>query len=104
VDKIEAWPEVKSWFLKLKPKREQNREALTDQMVEAGISLCGIITVRVLPLFLQKRGKGEIAHCPFCGEAYPKNHGPVCLAARIGHPTSDPQKDAVPILAIHLPC
>ena len=78
VDKTEAWPEVKGWFLKLKPKREQNREALTDQILKAGERLFGFQEVVVQPGFLIKRSKGEIARCPACGEAYPKNHGPVC--------------------------
>jgi formylmethanofuran dehydrogenase subunit E len=78
VDKTEAWPEVKSWFLKLKPKREQSRETLTDQILKGGEALFGFQDVVVRPGLLIKRSKGEIALCPVCGEAYPKNHGPVC--------------------------
>jgi hypothetical protein len=40
----------------------------------------------------------------FAGRRIPKTTILYAGAARIGHPTSDPQKDAVPILAIHLPC
>jgi len=77
-DKTAQWPEVRSWYLKLKPKKEQDREALTDEILEAGVGLCGFQNVEVPPLFLTKQSKGEIALCPACGEAYPKNHGPVC--------------------------
>lgn len=77
-DKTAQWPEVRSWYLKLKPKKEQDREALSDQILKAGVNLFGFQDVEVLPLFLTKRSKGEIARCPVCGEAYPRNHGPVC--------------------------
>jgi formylmethanofuran dehydrogenase subunit E len=77
-DKTAQWPEVRNWYLKLKPKKEQVRKALTDQILEAGASLFGFQDVEVLPVFLTKRSKGEIALCPVCGEAYPRNHGPVC--------------------------
>jgi len=78
--KTEEWPEIRSWYLKLRPKEEQSRERLTDQILKADISLLGFQRVEVLPPFLTKRTKGEIAICPVCGEAYPKNDGPVCRA------------------------
>jgi formylmethanofuran dehydrogenase subunit E len=74
----EMWPEVRNWYLKLKPKKEQDREALNNQIVEANVDLLGFQNVNVLPRFLTKRSKGEIALCPVCGEAYPSDHGPVC--------------------------
>ncbi|MCD6305797.1 MAG: formylmethanofuran dehydrogenase subunit E family protein [Deltaproteobacteria bacterium] len=77
-EKTEEWPEVNIWHLKLRPKKEQSLEKLTDQILKAGIKLLGFQNVEVLPAFLARRAKGEIAVCPACGEAYPKNHGPVC--------------------------
>jgi len=79
-DKTAQWPEIRNWYLKLKPKKEQDREALTNQILKAGVSLCRFQDVEVLPAFLTKQGKGEIASCPVCGEAYPRNHGAVCRA------------------------
>jgi len=76
--KMELWPEVRNWYLKLKPKREQVREAVMDQIIEAGVRLFGFQDVEVVPLFLTKQSKGEIALCPVCGEAYPSDHGTVC--------------------------
>ncbi len=78
MDKTAQWPEVRNWYLKLKPKKEQDPEALRDQILKAGVTLCGFQDVEVLPGFLTKQGKGAIARCPVCGETYPKNHGPVC--------------------------
>jgi formylmethanofuran dehydrogenase subunit E len=74
----ERWPEVRNWYLKLQPKKKQDKEALNNQIVEGGVDLLGFQRVRVLPQFLTKRSKGEIALCPVCGEAYPSDHGPVC--------------------------
>jgi len=78
--KTEKWSEVRSWYLKLKAKKEQIREALTDQILEAGVTLFGFQDVEVLPVFMTKRSKGAIAICPVCGEAYPSNHGTLCRA------------------------
>lgn len=74
----EPWPEVRNWYLKLKPKKEQDRDELNRQILEAGVGLFGFQSVKVLPRFLIKQSKGEIALCPVCGEAYPRNHGAVC--------------------------
>jgi formylmethanofuran dehydrogenase subunit E len=76
--KTEEWPELRSWYLKLKAKKEQVREALTEEILHAGVKLFGFQDVEVQPPFLIKRSKGAIALCPVCGEAYPINHGPVC--------------------------
>lgn len=78
--KTDEWPEVKSWYLKLKPKKEQRREALTDQILNAGVRIFGFQEVEVRPDFMTRRSKGAIALCPVCGEAYPIGHGSVCRA------------------------
>jgi formylmethanofuran dehydrogenase subunit E len=80
--KIEAWPEIKSWFLKLKSKKEQNYELLMEQIKEAGVNICSIQHVRVAHRLLEKRRRGEIAICPQCKEAYPLADGPTCLACQ----------------------
>ncbi len=76
--KMDRWPEIKGWFLKLKPKKQQDRQALDDQILRAGSDICGFQEVQVKPLFLTKWSKGAIGLCPACGEAYPVNHGSVC--------------------------
>jgi formylmethanofuran dehydrogenase subunit E len=75
---LESWPEVKSWLLKLKPKKEQNSELLQAQIREAGHRLYGVQPVRIQSHLLKKRSKGAIASCVLCGEPYPQRDGPVC--------------------------
>ncbi|MBN2467541.1 MAG: formylmethanofuran dehydrogenase subunit E family protein, partial [Deltaproteobacteria bacterium] len=35
VDKVKAWPEIKSWYFRLKPKKEQDLGLILDQIKEA---------------------------------------------------------------------
>ena len=84
--KLENWPEIKAWFLKLKPKNEQDTELLISQIKEAGMELCGVCPIQIKPEFLKKRSKGKIAVCPSCGEAYPLQDGDVCRACQGGSP------------------
>lgn len=76
--KLDNWPEIKSWFFKLKPKAEQNTELLIAHIKEAGATLCGIHPVQIRPELLKKRKRGEITICPCCQEAYPAKDGAVC--------------------------
>lgn len=76
--KLKKWPEIKSWFFKLKPKPEQNIELLMTQIKEAGKTLCAIHAIRVRPELLKKEKRGEIVICPCCQEAYPAKDGEVC--------------------------
>lgn len=76
--RLEQWEAIKEWFLKLKPKKEQDSQALTTQILDAGNAIYGTQNVTVSPRLLVKRHKGAITLCPACGEAYPREHGPVC--------------------------
>ena len=76
--KLDAWPEIKSWFLKLKPKSEQNNAKLLCEIEEAGDSLCGSMQVRIHKRFLGHAPMSAIGVCPLCGEAYPLNDGSLC--------------------------
>jgi formylmethanofuran dehydrogenase subunit E len=80
--KLETWPEIKAWFSKLKPKKEQDSTLLIKQIKEAGGSICSIEQVRVAPRFLEKKHRGEIAVCPCCKEAYPLADGAICLGCQ----------------------
>ncbi len=77
---LEAWPKIKNWFFKLKPKKEQDHGLLMGQIRKSGTSICSIERVRVAPCFLEKKHRGKIALCPQCKEAYPLADGPVCLS------------------------
>jgi formylmethanofuran dehydrogenase subunit E len=78
--KLDAWPAIKEWLFKLKPKKLQNSKVLFEQIRNAGFELCGIQNVRVHSRFLEKRSKGSISICPICGEAYPLKDGNICRA------------------------
>jgi formylmethanofuran dehydrogenase subunit E len=81
-DKLEKWPEIKAWFLKLSPKHEQSQELLISQIKEAGVGLYGIHPIQVRSELLKKQGKGKIVICPSCKEAYPLKDGDICLACQ----------------------
>ena len=48
--KLEAWPEIKSWFFKLKPKKEQDSQLLMEQIKEAGTNICSVQQVKIVPV------------------------------------------------------
>jgi formylmethanofuran dehydrogenase subunit E len=81
-EKLEDWPEIKTWFFKLKPKTGQNQELLLYQIREAADNLCGIRPIQVQPQFLKKHVKGKIVICLSCGEPYPLQDGGICLACQ----------------------
>ena len=80
--KLEAWPEIKSWFFKLKRKQEQDYPLLIKQIEEAGAGIDSIQRVKVAPRFLEKKDRGETALCPGCKEAYPIADGAICLGCQ----------------------
>ena len=75
---LARWPEMQTWLLKSKPKREQDSVRLREEIRLAGASVCRMDEVDVQPLRVTRRSKGGIAVCPVCAEAYPANHGRVC--------------------------
>jgi formylmethanofuran dehydrogenase subunit E len=76
---LDRWAEIKNWYFKLKPKKEQDNRLLMTQIREAGPDICGIHPVKVACRFWEKRRSRGFAICPCCGEAYPADDGPVCL-------------------------
>ncbi|WP_291325202.1 FmdE family protein [Desulfovibrio sp. UCD-KL4C] len=76
--KLEEWPEIKSWFLKEKPKKDQDTERLQSEIRMAGASLCTIESVRIKTEVMSHRSKGGITICPLCGDAYPGSFGAIC--------------------------
>jgi formylmethanofuran dehydrogenase subunit E len=91
-DSLEAWPEIKTWFFKLKLKAEQDTVELINQIRSAGHRIYNVQRVRVHPDFLKKAHLGEKGICPQCGESYPLKHGALCLGCRGDAPfeTLDP--------------
>lgn len=85
-EKLKGWPEINTWFFKLKPKKEQDPIILRDRIIDAGPDILTVQHVTVDSAFLGKKGKGVIGTCPSCGEAYPAKDGTVCLACQGGSP------------------
>jgi len=80
--KLDAWPEIKSWFMKLKPKREQDTERLFAEIEAAGPNICSVAPVTVAPKYLGHGHMSAILVCPVCREAYPGSDGAICRACQ----------------------
>ncbi len=91
--KLDAWPEVKSWFYKLKPKKEQDTEKLQDEIRRAGASFCSLETIQMKPEVMGHRSKGGITTCPLCGDAYPGSFGAICRACQGEGPYLERESD-----------
>jgi formylmethanofuran dehydrogenase subunit E len=80
--KQSRWEDVADWYLKRKPKPEQNSERILKQIRAAGDRMVAVEPVLVQDDFLIKRSKGSIRFCPLCREAYPERHGELCRRCR----------------------
>ena len=80
VEALERWPAIKEWFLKLKPKQQQDRDRLLEQIKEAGTDICGIQPITVSPDFAAKFRKTSVSVCPVCNEGYRSDDGAICPA------------------------
>jgi len=87
--KLENWPEVKSWFFKLKPKKEQNFQLLIAQIIEAGAELFGTTMVQIKPELIEPKKHGsKTVLCESCGEAFRAGNSSsiICPACQGGSP------------------
>jgi len=79
---LDAWPEIKGWYLKLTPKHAQDKDALLREIEEAGSDICSIEKVQVTLDSRNKPRSSSISICPSCDEAYRTSDGAVCPACR----------------------
>ena len=77
-ERLRAYPDVRSWFLKEKPKKEQDSEAIARQIREGGFDMLSSAPVQIHPDILARQGKGPVVRCPDCGEYYPARFGDRC--------------------------
>lgn len=91
--RVEAFPEIASWFLKRKPKAEQDSGRLFREIETAGNTICAIAPIRIRPRLVGHGHMGLIAACPHCGEAYPADDGLICRGCQGEAPYS--QRNAV---------
>lgn len=83
--RLDPWPTIREWYLKLKPKHDQNTAMLLQEIKEAGTAVCRIEAIRVSLESLVKPKRGSIVICPLCHEAYRSVGGEtICPACRGG--------------------
>jgi formylmethanofuran dehydrogenase subunit E len=80
--KLNDWPEVKAFFFKLKPKKEQDFEVLMSEVNLAHTSILGVQKVVIDLDSVKSHYRGAFAVCPLCGEGYPENDGKICLGCQ----------------------
>jgi formylmethanofuran dehydrogenase subunit E len=90
--KLDAWPEVRDWYLKKKKKKEQDSDLLMAQIKKAGHKLLSVQMVQVEPEKVRRKKMGPVGICPVCGEAYPSKHGEKCLNCQGETPYSEVTK------------
>jgi len=95
-DKLKNWPEINSWFFKLKPKKEQDSKQLFTDIKNAAMNLYQVKPIQMHPQYLVKRSLGKITVCRVCHEAYPQKHGNICKSCQGDTPyltSEQPVKD-----------
>jgi len=80
--KLGDWPELEAFFFKLKPKKEQDFEALMAEVRLAQASIYGLQEVMVNLDSVKPYHRGAFAVCPLCGEGYPEDDGETCLGCQ----------------------
>lgn len=77
---VKAHPNIREWFYKEKPKKDQDSDRLLQEILDAGTECFAVQSVVVDAEQRKRRHKGAVADCPACGEAYPTAQGDVCRA------------------------
>jgi formylmethanofuran dehydrogenase subunit E len=95
--------EIRSWYLKLKPKHEQDSDRLLQEIGEAGADILSVRPIQLRSDLLVKRSKGGIGECPVCHEAYPIVHGPICRSCKGENPYDTNAGDAAAGVVYPLP-
>jgi formylmethanofuran dehydrogenase subunit E len=77
-EKVKVWPEINSWFLRLRTKAQQDQNRLFQEIEEAGDSILSLCEVRIKSEYLKRLPQKRICICPICDEAYPEADGAIC--------------------------
>ncbi len=82
--KLDDWHCIRAWFLKDKPKKEQDFDGIIDEFRRAGTSIYSIKKVKVKPTYISfaKKKSSQVGLCPSCGEAYRTSLGKACSACQ----------------------
>ena len=103
LEKVNSWPEIRRWYLRLVPKKEQELQRILDEIREAGSALCGLQEIVVQPRYLEKKLKmAPVVVCSSCGETYPAKCGPLCPACQGNSPylVSSPENGTSQLVTI----
>ncbi len=85
-EKLSTWRAVDTWFLKRKPKAEQDSRVLCREIMQAGEALLEVEKIQVKKDLLKKISVGPRAVCPVCREVYPARQGASCRACQGASP------------------
>ncbi len=77
-EKVKMWPEIGSWFLRLRAKSQQDRDRLFQEIEEAGDSILSLRTIRIADEYLGRSPHRRVCICRVCGEAFPQTDGTIC--------------------------
>jgi formylmethanofuran dehydrogenase subunit E len=80
--KLESWPEIKTFLFKLVPKKEQDSHALMNEIHLAHTSILGFEKVAIDLDSVRPRNRRAFVVCPLCGEGYPAYDGRTCLSCQ----------------------
>lgn len=80
--KLDRYPEIKNWFMRLVSKNAQDKDALLAQIRAAGHDIFAVKPVTVSPALRGKHDPPPIALCASCGEAFPHDGSALCLACQ----------------------
>jgi formylmethanofuran dehydrogenase subunit E len=82
--KLQEWPAIRAWFLKEKPKKDQQQQQVLDEFRSAGSSIYSMAKVTVKDSYITSPGKkrSSISLCSSCGEAYRSDLGETCPACQ----------------------
>ncbi|MEZ7195187.1 FmdE family protein [Pseudodesulfovibrio karagichevae] len=97
--RLEDFPEIRDWFFKRRPKKDQDVARLEREIEQAGDTICRMESVTVKPRYLGHKPMDAIGVCPVCGEAYPLCDGPICRGCQGQAPyasTHSPVADSMP--------
>ncbi len=95
--RVRDFPEIETWYLKLQPKPEQDKDLLLRQIREAGARILTWQRVTLKPPFFGRKDRGRMTVCPLCREAYPARDGGICRACQGEAPYQDPDSLETPL-------
>ena len=76
--KMEPFPEIKTWFFKIKSKKLQDQDLLLRELEKAGSLVCGYEELRLDLSLIRGHMREGFAICSQCGESFPLEHGSQC--------------------------